>query len=203
MNKTPILSVDLLRPYFKNMHYHDEKYIIDIELFSDTEQVAFEVSMVCKEPTYTSSFPKRRFSLERHLDEGHEGVHIQINYHLVDNDMKIGRLYITLEIHEDEELLHISEGFVYTLYEILSGINSDFVKITNEIFNTSLFSRISSKKDLLINKINGSLQNQQIMIRSIDRNETIILKGKDFLQLINKRQELIPLLGPLVEMSGE
>ena len=203
MSKTPILSVELLRPYFKNMHYQDEKYSIDIELFSDTDQIAFEVSMVCKEPTYKSSFPQRRFSLERHLDEGHEGVHIQINYHLVENDMKIGRLYITLEIHEDEELLQISKGFVYTLYEILSGINSDLAEITNEIFNISLFSRISNKKDLLINKINESLQNQQIMIRSIDRNETIILEGKDFLQLITKRQELTPLLGPLIEMNNE
>ena len=164
MSKTPILSVDLLRPYFKNMHYRDEKYTIDIELFSDTDQIAFEISIVCKEPTYSSSFPKRRFSLERHLDEGHEGVHIQINYHLVDNDMKIGRLYITLEIHDDGELLKISEGFVYTLYEIINGINSDFEEITNEIFNTSLISRIRGNKDLLIDKINESLQNQQIMI---------------------------------------
>ena len=198
MSKTPILSVDLLRPY-----YQDEKYSIDIELFSDTDQIAFEVSMVCKEPTYESSFPQRRFSLERHKDEGHEGVHIQINYHLVDNDMKIGRLYIILEILEDEELLNISEGFVYTLYEILSGINSDLSEISDEIFNTSLFSRIISKKDFLINKINESLQHQQIMIRSVDRDESMILEGKDFLQLITSRRELTPLLGPLVEINSE
>jgi hypothetical protein len=203
MNNTPILSVNLLRPYFKNMHYHDEKYTIDIELFSDTDQIAFEVSIECKEPTYSSSFPQRRFSLERHIDDGHEGVHIQINYHLVDNDMKIGRLYITLEINEDEELLKISEGFVYTLYEIINGINSDFEKITNEIFNTSLFSKIKDNKDLLIDKINESLLNQQILIKSIDRDELKILEGKDFLQLITKRKELIPLLGPLVELNSK
>ena len=203
MNKTPILSVDLLRPYFKNMHYRDDKYSIDIELFSDTNQIAFEVSMLCKEPHYTSAFPQRRFSLERHLDEGHEGVHLQINYHLVDNDMRIGKLYITMEIFEDEELLHISEGFIYTLYEILCRIDPDLTEIAEEIFNTTLFSRIIGKKELLISKIYESLNHQRIMIRSIDRNESIVLEGKDFLQLVNKRSELVPLLGPLVDINGK
>ena len=185
------------------MHYQDDKYSIDIELFSDTDQIAFEVSMLCKEPHYSSAFPQRRFSLERHLDKGHEGVHIQINYHLVDNDLRIGRLYITMEIFEDEELLHISEGFIYTLYEILCKINPDLIEIAEEIFNTALFSRIIGKKELLISKINESLNQQRIMIRSIDRNESVVLEGKDFLQLVDKRKELVPLLGPLVEMNGE
>ena len=202
MGDEPRLSTDLLKPYFKNMHYRDEIYQIDVYMFSKLDQIAFEVSLECKEPGFSGAFPQRRYSLERHSKIGHEGVHIQINYHLVDNDMKVGRLYIVLDVMNDEELLHVAEGFVVILYEILRGIDRSLKHAVEQIFNTAAVRRMRRRKELLLTKINESLQHQQIKIRSTEHDRIVVYKGKEFLELISERKELSPLLGPLIEMNG-
>ncbi|MCK5772910.1 MAG: hypothetical protein KAH57_03910 [Thermoplasmata archaeon] len=198
MSDPPILSSDLLRPYFRNMHFSDEKYIVDIEIFSDSSQIAFEICLECKEPKLHGAFPQRRFSIERHTTSGHEGVHVQINYHLINNEMDIGRLYITLEIDTDEELLNVAEGFVYTLYEILRSINDDMEKIAEYIFCVEMLGRIIDKKRYLVEKMAESLKNNRIQISNSQKKTVTVMEGKDFIKLLEERKELIPLIGPLV-----
>jgi len=199
MVEPPRLSVDLLRPYFKNMSYSDDRYVIEISIFSDDSQLAFEVSLECKEPTSDGSFPQRRFSFERHDGKGHEGVHVQINYHLINNDLGIGKLYITLEIGSDEDLLQIGEGFIFALYETLNNFNEDLRDITEEIFNIELIQTIRGRKEILVNRMSDSLKKNRIMVSNSITKEIKIINGEDFIKLIEKRRELVPLLGPLVQ----
>lgn len=195
----PRLSVDLLRPYFKNMSFLNDRYSIEISIFSDDNQLAFEVSLDCKEPTSIASYPRRRFSFERHDGKGHEGVHVQINYHLIDNDLGIGRLYITLEIFTDEDLLHIGEGFVYVLYEILNNFNDDLKDVTEEIFNIELIQTIRERKEIFVDRMVDSLRTNRILISHSISKEKKIMNGEDLKRLIEERRELVPLIGPLIE----
>lgn len=198
MKEPPRLSVDLLRPYFKNMSFINEKYTIEISIFSDDYQLAFEVSLECKEPNSCGSFPQRRFSFERHDGKGHEGVHVQINYHLIDNNLGIGRLYITLEIDSDKDLLQIGEGFVYTLYEILNDFNEDLKEISKEIFNVELIKTIKDRKGILMNRMGESLKKNRILISNSVSRESKVINGEDPKRLLEERRELVPLIGPLV-----
>jgi len=118
MANPPRLPIELLFPYLRSNHYEDEKYSIRIDMFSDPVRLAFEIGMKVREPGYRGAYPQRRFSLERHSQRGHQGVHVQIDYHLVDNTMDIGKLYIFLEIADDVELIDAALGFLYTLFQI-------------------------------------------------------------------------------------
>ena len=112
------LETVLLEPYIKRKHYSDHKYSIDISLYSSSTGHGFTVSLEVKEPYSRGAFPQRRISLEQHEREGHEGVHLQLRYHLLRNSLNIGKLYIQLDVANEQELLELSEGFIYTLYEI-------------------------------------------------------------------------------------
>ena len=198
MNEKPRLETDILRAYFNNTNYQDEKYSISIRLISDTEHYGFEVSLEIKEPKIHGAFPQRRLALEQHTSTGHEGVHVQINYHLIGNDLDIGRLYIVIDSKSDKELLEIAEGFVYTLYEILSSFGPGLEKVLPELFKVELLEDIKDKKYLLLEKIRESLKNRVIEVRNL-AGEVTLIEPEDIRRLLKSRNELRPLLGSVID----
>ena len=200
MNEGPRLETDILRAYFNETRYRDDRYSIEITLISDVEQYGFEVSIESMEPHTHGAFPERRVALEQHLSGGHEGVHVQVNYHLIDNDLNIGRLYIVIDTKTDKELLEIAEGFVYTLYEILSSLGQNFKDVLPEIFKVELMDDIKDKKHILVEKIRESLENRMIEIRDLS-GTVVLVEPEELRRLLKSRREFVPLLGPVLNQE--
>ncbi len=198
MNEKPSLDTDILRAYFNKTKYPDEKYSITIRLISDIGYYGFEVSIEIKEPEGDGAYPQRRLALEQHTSKGHEGVHVQINYHLIRNDLNIGRLYIVIDCKSDKELLEIGEGFVYTLYEILTNFEPDLENAVSELFKTEIIKDIEDKKYILMEKIKESLKNRVIEVRNLAGDVTLI-EPEDIRRLLKTRRELVPLLGSIFD----
>ncbi len=198
MNDKPTLETDILKAYFNKTRYQDDKYSIIIRLISDVEHYGFEVSLEIKEPESDGAYPQRRVAFEQHTSMGHEGVHVQINYHLIRNDLNIGRLYIVIDSRSDEELLELGEGFVYTLYEILSNFGPDLMKVLPVLFKIELLEGIKDKKHILMEKIRESLKNRVIEVRNL-AGEVTLIEPEDIRRLLKSRNELRPLLGSVLE----
>lgn len=198
MNDRLRLETDILRVYFNQTEYEDEKYSISIILRSDYGDYGFTVRVEIKEPHFKGAFPQREIALEQHGTCGHEGVHIQVKYHLIENEMNIGRLHIVLDTHSDEELLEIAEGFVYTLHEMFSNFGPDFEPIVPIIFKVELMDEIAEKKVVLIEKMRESLKNRMIEIRDLS-GEPRFYRPEELRGLLKSRREFVPLLGPVVE----
>jgi len=156
--------------------------------------------MKVKEPDYRGAYPQRRYSLERHSQRGHEGVHIQIDYHLVKNTMDIGKLYIFLDIADDMELIDTAQGFLYTLFQILSDIDVDN-KIVPELFNVKHIENISAKKTILVEKVYDSFKDRGITVHNLDKDETVVYTGTEISELMENLRELVPLLGPIIDLD--
>ena len=203
MTNEPRLPMDLIRIYFKNTKITTDRYSVDVELYSYGDAVAFNVGIKMAEPHRDGAYPQRRFSLERHFREGHEGVHVQIWYHLVENTMNLGTLYIVLDVHNDGELLDVAEGFVFTLHEMLLSMGADFREIAWELFHTEMVEGLRSKKAVLTRKLSDSLNRRMIEVRRSDTKEATFISGKELIALLESRRELVPLLGPLAERDEE
>ena len=199
MTERPTLDVNSLDPYIKARNYEDDKYQIMIDLFSSATGFSFVVGMRVKEPHTEGAFPQKRITLEQHDGGGHEGVHIQIHYHAIDNAMKIGRIYVTLDIDDDTDLLNTAEGFVYTLYEIFLASGIEFAAISEHIFNVPNLADIQEKKIILTTKMRDSLAQNMIQIKDQAKGEVRNIMPKDFAALLEDRAELVPLLGGIVE----
>ena len=166
-------------------------------MYSAGDLVAFNVGIKMAEPHHEGAYPQRRFSLERHLREGHEGVHVQIWYHMVDNAMNLGTLYIVLDVRTDEDLLEVAEGFVFTLYEILLAMGPEFGEISQELFYVDLLEELRPRKAVLTSKLSDSMRNRMVEVRRSDRKKPTFISGKELVGLLESRRELVPLLGPL------
>ena len=198
MTEKPKLAAELLAPYIKSKLYEDDKYSIEIELVSSDNSFSFLIGMRVKEPHHAGAFPQKRISLEQHDEHGHEGVHVQIHYHAIENAMKIGKIYVTLDIKDDMDLLETAEGFVYTLYEIFLASGPELITISEEIFNVPLIAYLKDKKPVLIRKMKTSLAENMIQIRDQSRDDIRIISPDDFAALLKSRSELVPLLGGIV-----
>jgi len=198
MNDRLRLETDILKAYFNQTEYEDEKYSISIILRSGYEDYGFTVRMRIKEPHFEGAFPQGEVALEQHGSCGHEGVHIQIKYHLIENEMSIGKLYIVLDAHSDEELLEIAEGFVYTLHEMFSNFGPDIKLIVPKIFKIELMDEIAGKKAVLIEKIRESLEKRMIEIRDLS-GVPRFYRPEELRGLLESRMEFVPLLGPIIE----
>lgn len=198
MNEKPRLSTDLLDPYIKSRIYEDDKYSIRIDLASFDNSFSFVVGMRVKEPHYEGAYPQKRITMEQHDGAGHEGVHVQIHYHAIDNAMKIGKIYVTLDIKDDMDLLETAEGFVYTLYEIFLASGPELARISEEIFNVPLIAELEDKKPALIMKMRKSFEQNMIQIRDQAKDEIKMISPDDFAALLESRTELVPLLGGIV-----
>lgn len=198
MAKKHTLDVSSLDPYIKARNYEDDKYQIGIDLFSSDTGFSFAVGMRVKEPHAEGAFPQKRITLEQHDGDGHEGVHVQIHYHAIENAMKIGRIYVTLDIDDDTDLLNTAEGFVYTLYEIFQASGPEFAEISNQIFNVPNLTDIQGKKAILTTKMKASLAQNMIQIKDQAKGEVRNIMPKDFASLLRDRRELVPLLGGVI-----
>jgi hypothetical protein len=198
MNDNPTLETDILRVYFKETRYQDDKYIVEITLISGIDHYGFEVSIEVKQPDLGGAFPQRRVALEQHISGKHKGVHVQINYHLINNELNIGRLHIMIDTNNDKELLDISVGFVYTLYEMLKGFGPDFQEIFPKLFKVELLDGIKDKKIILMRKIKESFENRAVEIRNL-AGEIDLITVEEVRRLVRSRRELMPLLGSVLE----
>ncbi len=180
------------------MDYSDNRYSVSVTLFGDERQISFEVSLDCKEPSSGGSFPQRRYSLERHSGPGHEGVHVQINYHLIQNRNRIGKLYILLKIDSDEQLLDVAEGFIFTMREILLEFDEDMDKVVDHLFNMKYLDTLRNKKNILIERLSESLSMNRIQISNSMKQTSTIINSSDLIKLLEDRNELRPLIGPLM-----
>ena len=192
------LDTDSLDPFIRKRYYEDEKYRIEIDLFSSDSGFSFVVGMRVKEPHPEGAFPQKRITLEQHDDDGHDGVHVQIHYHAIDNAMKIGRIYVILDIDDDTDLLNTAEGFVYTLYEVFLASGPELAAISEKIFNVPRLADIQDKKIILTSKMRASLAQNMIQIKDQTKGEVRNIMPKDFAALLRSRAELVPLLGGIV-----
>ena len=114
--------------------------------------------------------------------------------------MDIGKLYIFLDIADDMELIDTAQGFLYTLFQILSDIDVDN-KIVPELFNVKHIENISAKKDILVHKVYNSFKDRGITIHNLEKDETVVYTGTEIIDFIENRRELAPLLGPIIDLD--
>lgn len=184
-----------LRIYFKETDVSHGSSRIVVNIISSKERVKFEISLTTSKWILTGAYPQRRFSLERHgSTPGHKGIHLQLNYHMVENPNNIGSIHIGLDISSSEEMLHIAQGFIYSLYEMIGVMDEDFLVIRNRMFREELILDLASKKPLFENKVNDCIKGKEIEIRSIE-GKTLYLTDKEFRTFIKETKELIPLFG--------
>ena len=194
------LYTDRLETYFKSLSASRNKTRVQITLESDRKHTSFEVSLQSKEIDFKGAFPQRRLSLEKHAKVGHEGVHLQIHYHLIENSAEIGRLYILLDILDSEHLQDIAEGFIYALYELLDELGGDYRNIIDDLFFPELVSDLTEKKAILDAAIEDCFRSKGIEIRSYQTNESKLITPAEIEDLVRTRRELVPLIGKLVEL---
>ena len=74
-------------------------------------------------------------------------------------------------------------------------------KIVPELFNLKHIDNISSKKDFLVQKVYRSFKDRGITVHNLDKDETVVYKGEKICELIRNRRELVPLLGPVIDLD--
>lgn len=184
-----------LRIYFKETDVSHGSSRIEVNIIYSKDRVNFEVSMTTTKWLLSGAYPKRRFSLERHVGRpGHKGVHLQLNYHMVENPKNIGSIHIGLDISSSEEMLDIAQGFLYSLYEMIGEMDEEFITIRDRMFREELIMDLASKKIFFDNKVNDCIKGKDIEIRSIE-GKTYHLTEKEFRSFIEETKELIPLFG--------
>jgi len=199
MTDRPSLDTTLLEPYLKCMKHNSTKYNVTIKLASYGDHFSFTIGMDLKEEKIGQALPQREIYLHQHDGvRGHEGVHIQVRYHAIENDMNIGQIHISLDIEDDEDLLNTAEGFIYTVYEIMKSSEPELSEIADEIFNVELLPGLIDKKYLLSEKLRASYAQKKVEVRDQSKEGIRILTPEDFAPLLETRKELVPLLGGIV-----
>ena len=127
-------------------------------------------------------------------------MHVQIDYHLVDNAMDMGKLYIFLDVSDDMELIDTAQGFLYTLYQILSDLDTHG-RFVPELINLKHIEDLSHKKDFFVRKLYESFKDRGITVRNLIKDETVVYTGKQIIELMKDRKELMPLLGPIIDLE--
>ena len=144
MTKKPSLNTELLEPYILRMKHNTDKYNIEVKLASSGDHFSFTVGMELKEELIGQPLPQREIYLHQHDDEGHDGVHIQLRYHGVENDLNIGQIHISLDIEDDADLLRTAEGFIYTVYEIMKASEPELSEAAGALMSGHGLARRSS-----------------------------------------------------------
>ena len=194
----PVIDARILRRFFRSMSASNDTHNVDLDVYNYPEGIGFIVSLAVKEPDVAGCVPQNRIALEHHEGHGHPGIHLQIEYHKVDNPLNIGKLYLFLDISSDEEMVHVAEGFVYTLKEMMEGMGAEFGPVIEEIFDLPSLEGIADRKEVLKAKVQESYLNRAVDIVTLDR-EKSVLTGENLHQLLQMRKELVPLLGNLDE----
>jgi len=192
MDKEPTIAMDLLRVYFKSEEVKTKDKHVKVKLNSEYPFMAFEVSINIKTPGTKGSYPQRRYALERHDEFGHEGIHLQIWYHQVASAMNIGRIYVSIDAHNNKDLRNIAEGFIYSLYETFLAMGEDYPEIAEELFYVEQVKDLKKKKGILIMKIKDSLERKLVEISRSDTKEPMLITPKQIRKMLESHGELVP-----------
>ena len=199
MTQKPQISMDVLRTYIKERIAVQGETRIELDTFSDLKRFAFYLSIEMSRPRTKASYPQQRLSLERHIPgRGHQGVHLQIRYHKMDNPLKIGKMRVILEIENSTDLQQVAEGFLYTIYEVIGNLGDDLETARSKLFYEESILELKECKNIFIDRIRTSILERSIEIQRLD-GEIVIIGQREIKGLISERKELTPIFGPVVE----
>lgn len=195
MNERAVIRVEELRQYIKKNKVTQGRYHVKLQINSDSQRIAFHIELKVREPDFFGSYPQQRISLERHkAGKGHEDVHLQIDYHKIENPLDIGTLYINLAVTDSRELKDLAEGFLYSIYEMFGSLPGEFPKIRDMLFHEDLIEDLKPKKRFFIGIVSDSMNERSIQIERLDG--TVKRMGRsDMKRLLDARKELVPILG--------
>jgi hypothetical protein len=104
---------------------------------------------------------QREFAIEHHPENKstHTKPHLQFYIHGTNDDNKVGDLWLTLELENDDEYESCIKGFLTMLDDI-----ADICKegLDEELLNTRLLETLTAEKQLLLAKIKNSLLNNKL-----------------------------------------
>lgn len=160
------------------------------------EQINIEFTMRFAHHKYQEEkIFQRDFAIEHHPPDKsrHNKPHLQIKIHGPENEDKVGKLWLTLILREDDddkEYEKCIKGFMYALDEI-----ADICKdgLDEELLNTEKIEELKPEKEFLMNKIKESLETKGIEFQSPE-GETYFVTGEKTSKLIAQDKTLKPLL---------
>ena len=136
------------------------------------------------------SILQKEFKIEHHTDDKSKHIkpHVQLHIHgpLVDN--KIGEMWINLDLKDETEYLKCIEGFFYLLEEVINLCEDG---IAGNILNIEEVKKLDVEKKILLDKINHSLQNNEIEYKD-PNGKTTILNPRRMRRIVDKDNTLLP-----------
>ena len=134
---------------------------------------------------------QREFMIEHHPGDKsvHVEPHVQICIHGPKADNKVGEIWITLELKNDEEYKSCIKGFFYVLEEVMKACKDGIEK---ELLNVNEVNKLKEQRTFLIGKIKDSLLTNGIELKS-SKDEKITINANKLKQLLKKDQSLLPL----------
>lgn len=194
MRTAPQISMDLLRTYFKETSLFHNGRAISITLSPSTRGFAFSISLESVKPLDEGAMPKERIALERHAPTyGHSEIHIQIDLYKEDNPLDIGTIRYYLDIEDGEDLEETAGGFIFLLRDAVRCLLNDEEEV-NKLFHNELVDDLEPKAVKYKEKISKAKEQRNFEFQNIDR-ERVHITDWTFNELLEKRTELIPLLG--------
>lgn len=135
---------------------------------------------------------QREFSIEHHPENKsrHEKPHLQFHIHGFNPDQKIGKLWLTLDLDNDEEYESCIKGFFSVLEDIADSCNE---QLDDKLLNKIEISKLSEQRTLLLSKVKSTLETKGIECHFSDGEKEIIFL-RDIGKLTSKDKTLIPLL---------
>ncbi len=188
------ISIDIIRSYFKCFEVAIDKDRLKAKVSSDRDRLSFQIAIYSSSIGFTGSFPQTRISLERHSENiRHQGVHLQLSFHKIENPFHAGTLYIHLDIDDMNNLLDVSQGFLFATYEMLKKLGGNFVKIRDQLFHPEMIVDIYDKKQIFIEKVSKSIQVRPLELIKLDGSRVYISEA-ELEEFLEYRKELVPLL---------
>jgi len=140
--------------------------------YKERTTVEFSIKFEYKKAEKQRIF-QREFKIEHHPEDKstHTEPHIQIYGHGPLKEEKVGELWITLPIKEENEYVRCIEGFLNILPKIINlcekGLEKDMLEL-------ELIKNLEEQKEFLIDKINESLNNELIEFKDVQGKRLIV-----------------------------
>lgn len=188
------ISIDVIRSYFRCFEVAIGNDRLKAKVSSDRDRLSFQIAIFSSSICFKGSFPQTRISLERHSENiGHKGIHLQLSFHKIENPLHAGTLYVHLDIEDMNNLIDVSRGFLFGIYEMLKSLGGNFVKMRDQLFHPEMITDISDKKRIFIEKVNQSIQIRPLELIKLDGSR-IYISEMELEEFLEYRKELVPLL---------
>ena len=154
------------------------------------EQINIEFSMRFEHHEYQKETVfQRDFAIEHHPPEKseHTDPHLQIKIHGNDSNDKVGKLWLTLTLKDDEEYERCIKGFICVLDEITHICKKNLDK---ELLDLSEIKKIQPEKEFLMNKVKESLEANGIKYKPSEGKKYVI-SGKNISKILKQDKTLI------------